>query len=321
MKLIVLLFISISILSIPSFAQSDIFNSKYIFNPMYFNPANTRIRPETELIYSISSGLRFVEELIPNKEILSISVPVKGQRWSIGLNAKHERSLLARNIEVKPSAAYHFSLNTTSRISVGISASCTKSEFEDLPMFPNGFNQSKINYNLGTGIFYEGKLGYLGFSITEIFRKEFSLIVNHESPPIFLLTENRKLAFRGGTSLRSNNRIFVLRPSFGLIKSVPAIYHTKDDLRYNVEMNVEIELYDIFNLGASYRDADILDDFSVEPTYLDVWFGYKDHDKKFILITNWNIQEPMFLDRFTIELLFGYRLDIKESLPMNYHFF
>ena len=73
MKLIIVLCISIFILSIPSFAQSNIFTSKYIFNLMFFHPANTGRRGETELTYSMKPGLRFDSEQIPNKEILLVS--------------------------------------------------------------------------------------------------------------------------------------------------------------------------------------------------------------------------------------------------------
>ena len=314
MKSVLILFISIFILSISSIAQSDIFNSKYIFNPMYFNPANTATHKDFDLTYSMKSGLRFGEPTIPNKEILSIASHLKRKRWSLGVNVQHESFFSIRNIVLEPSAAYRRSFNGERSISLGVSTSLTNTHIGEVGSISN---QNVYYPNFGAGIFYKGRFSYLGFLARKIMSRRVN-VRNINGINVPMLGIERELALNGGCSFRSKTNLFVLRPSVSLTRFV-------SDFGFNeamsIEMNLEIELYDRFNFGAGYRDADVIGS-TFRPRHIDAWFGYKDREKKLMLITNWDMEELIFLNRFTAELLFGHQIVTFGAVPpAPSHFF
>jgi len=316
MKLTLLLAISISILSFSASGQSDILTSKYIFNPMFFNPANTGINDDLELTYLMKSGVRLDQDGIPNKEILSVSTPIKGERWRVGVSAMHQDFSSLNYLIIKPSAAYYIGFNGgASTLSLGLATSFTKLRVDEMPFTPVIPKQNKYYSNLDLGIFYKNRFGYLGLSGRDLINRQITVVdIDGEETPLFTL--DKYLALSGGINcFRLMSDMLVIRPSASLTRVISG-YFIGTPI-FTTEYNLEVEVYDRLNLGISYRDNYIYSD-----RYIDVWLGYKDHEKKFMLVTNWNIMQPAFRSRFTAELLFGYKLTYKERpIKMQYHFF
>lgn len=317
MKLIFLLAISMFILSVSSVAQSNFYNPKYIFNPMYSNPANTGMGGKIDLNLSMKSRFNFSSVGFPNQEILSVGASFDNKKWKFGLSAMHEDFVRARLVLVKPALAYYMFMNEgRSILSIGIASSINhfrigirESLLTSLPI------QNKNFQNLETGVFYKNRFGYLGFAATGLIHRNVNAmdVQGNEFP---FLSQEKSLALSGGISTNELSNVFLIRPSFSIARVGLSIRPTAVIAR--TEFNLEIEFYQQVNIGISHRN-DLLDEiFSSSAQQIDFWLGYKNDKIKMMLLGNWNTS----MEQFAAELMFGYRFWENEVIPLkNYHFF
>ena len=234
-------------------SQQDPLVTQYMFNGLYINPAyagSHQYWSSTMTYRSQWSGAEF--EGAPETAIAAIDGPILGKNMGLGILFVHDRIGVTRQNAALANYAYQLRLNSTSKLSFGISAGLSQYtanrrdvliwEEQDL-VYAN--NTSVILPRVGLGAYYYSKRHYIGISIPTLLAydkgEDFNMDLSRAS---FL---RRHYLLTAGIVLDVAKRV-KLKPSV-LVKYVESAPMEGD-------INLSAVLNDALWLGVSYRTDD-----------------------------------------------------------------
>lgn len=237
-----------------SYAQQSPVMSHYMFNGLLINPAyaGSKDYVSTTLLYRKQwAGL----EGAPNTQAVSIHGPVKSKKLGLGLFLLNDRIGVTGQTDLYGSIAYHLPLSGA-KLSFGlqIGMSSYRSDIVNLKIWDpvdKVFNYNVYHNtlpNVGFGMYYYRPLFYMGFSVPGMisYDPEEKFSVKKDT---ILYRFDRRYYFTTGYVIETE-RDLKIKPSI-LLK-----YEKNSHLQYDINLNVL--LYDIFWIGASYRSNDAI---------------------------------------------------------------
>lgn len=175
-----LLFIAVVLSGTGIFAQQEVQNSLYMFNPNIINPAYAGSRE------ALSGVMDYRQQWVkwdgaPSTAMLSLHSPLKMESVALGLNIVNDKIGATNNTALYGDFAYRIRLNNRKdRLSFGIraggdyySANLTKLYATDAndQIQMNG-NYTRFLFNVGAGVYYYGKKHYIGFAVPKLLQNQ-----------------------------------------------------------------------------------------------------------------------------------------------------
>ncbi len=232
------------------FAQQKPVLSQYMFNGLVLNPAYAGVHEHLNVtaLYR-NQWVNF--EGAPVTSTFSAHSGLKGKNIGLGVLASNDKIGVHNDMSLYVHYAYKIRFSNGS-LSMGLQTGLNhlKSDYTLLdlkqPGDPNfGLVNQSIKFNFGTGLYYNTKTTYIGFSIPYLRKKrvvrENSLEQNFEDSRYYYLTAGQVLDLTPKIKIKPS---FLLR----LEENMPLAY----------DLNVNFYLEDVFNIGASYRSGESL---------------------------------------------------------------
>jgi type IX secretion system PorP/SprF family membrane protein len=232
-----------------SHAQQVATYSQYMFNGLAINPAyagSHEALSATVLARFQNVGL----EGAPNTQTFSAHSPMINKRVSLGLLVIHDQLSVINQTGVHFSYAYRIPLDrkTNASISFGLQAglSMYNAQYSELivydpddPAFTQDVRETRPN--IGAGVFYSTKSGYIGFSVpslaNNVFERGEDFETVYQSNP-YILTAGYVFPV---------NRMIKLKPNM-LFKYV-------DNRPVEFDLNLNALFDEVFWFGVSYKSS------------------------------------------------------------------
>lgn len=244
-------------------AQQDAMYSQYMFNMLAVNPAYAGSR-EVLSLTALTRAQWVGLEGAPVSNTLSLDAPIKHKHIGLGAQLFNEKIGVTSSNGFYASYAYrlkfkkstlafglqggvlHYTANYT-QVLLSRSNTTTDKSFQE--------NASVMIPGIGGGLFLSSDRYYIGASIPTM------LSTQTTSGSNIVVNKNQHLFVMGGYVL-SFNSDFKLKPSF-LVKGVMGA-------PVELDVNMNLWMYDRFALGASYRTGDAavgMVEFQVYPNF------------------------------------------------------
>ena len=249
LKILLIIFLLSSTRHI-SFAQQKPVLSQYMFNGLVINPAYAGVHEHLNVtaLYR-NQWVNF--DGAPTTATFSAHSGLKGKNIGLGVLASNDRIGVHNDMSFYTHYAYKIKFKGGS-LSMGLQAGFNhlKSDYTLLhlkqPGDPNfGLVNRSIKFNFGTGLYYNTKTTYIGFSIPYLRKKriirEVNLEQNFEDSRYYYLTAGHVLDLTPKIKIKPS---MLLR----LEENMPLAY----------DVNVNFYLEDVLNVGASYRSGESL---------------------------------------------------------------
>lgn len=229
-----------------AFAQQEVQNSLYMFNPNIINPAYAGSRE------ALSGVMDYRQQWVkwdgaPSTAMLSLHSPLKMESVALGLNIVNDKIGATNNTALYGDFAYRIRLNNRKdRLSFGIraggdyySANLTKLYAADAndQIQMNG-NYTKFLFNVGAGVYYYGKKHYIGFAVPKLLQNQKADITSFKAQQL------AHYYFVAGYVFKINSMVD-FKPSMQLkyTKNAPL----------SIEANASFFFMEKFWVGAMYR--------------------------------------------------------------------
>ncbi len=244
MRKILALFILFSV-SIKVSAQQVATYAQYMFNGLAINPAYAG----THDALSASFLERFQNVGLkgaPQTETFSIHSPLVNKRVGLGLLIVHDKVAVTEQTGLSFIYAYRIPLNKNSILSLGVQGGAVwyKAGYTDLQLLQNPdyvFDQNvrQVRPNVGAGIYYYNKLGYLGLSMPHMINNVFNTggATVYQNVPVIL----------NGGYVFTLNRMLKLKPNF-LLKVL-------DGKPVELDINANMLFDEVLWFGVSYKSS------------------------------------------------------------------
>lgn len=255
-------------------AQQDAMFTKYMFNPLPFNPAVAGTTEALDLVL-LHRHQWFGINGAPITQQFSIHSPLKigksNQNASVGGFIGHEQIGATRTFTGFASFSYRLRLNNPKNknriiyLNLGLSggvnywsANLSELQLDDSndPAFQN-LQPSLWLPNFGAGFYLYSKMWYVGFSAPKLWTNSMRTRLQGENQNLPIAQEYRHyyLTFGGAIKISDN---FVIRPSF-LLKQVGLFVakNSQNTVGAPTQFNVDLGflLFKRFWIGASFRSA------------------------------------------------------------------
>lgn len=226
-------------------AQQDAQSSLYQYNPMYFNPAYAGSRGGLSLV-GIGRFQWVGMDGAPMTQFVSVHTPIVNQMIGLGVSFVNDKIGSRNSTGVYANFSFSIRLNKNNdRLAFGVNGGMDYQQFgfTDLPVIdptdPN-YNQSYSQAlpNFGAGIYYYGKKHYLGVSVPRFLQN--SLDISSAAASYQQLHY-----YMAGAYVFRLNSVMNLKPAILGKFSLNA--------PPTVDVNLNLFLYDKFNIGAMYR--------------------------------------------------------------------
>jgi len=244
MRKILPLFIALIVSSNVS-AQQVATYAQYMFNGLAINPAYAG----THDALSASFLERFQNVGLkgaPQTETFSIHSPLVNKRVGLGFLVVHDKVAVTEQTGLSFIYAYRIPLNKNSVLSLGVQGGVVwyKAGYTDLQLLQNPdyvFDQNvrQVRPNVGAGIYYYSKLGYLGLSMPHMINNVFNTgaATVYQNVPIIL----------NGGYVFTLNRMLKLKPNF-LLKVL-------DGKPVELDVNANMLFDEVLWFGVSYKSS------------------------------------------------------------------
>ena len=240
----ILLIILFSI-SLKVSAQQVATYAQYMFNGLAINPAyaGSQDALSTSFLERFQNvGLKGA----PQTETFSIHSPLVNKRVGLGLLVVHDKVGVIDQTGVNAIYAYRIPMNNNAILSLGIQGgvSMYRADYSQLLLLQNPdpvFNQNvrQTRPNIGAGVYYYNKLGYLGLSMPSMLNNVF----NTGGPTVY---QNIPIIFNGGYVF-TLNRMLKLKPNF-LLKIM-------DGRTVEFDVNASMLFDEVLWFGVSYKSS------------------------------------------------------------------
>ncbi len=261
------LFILFSALIVPELrAQQDAEFTMYMFNRLAQNPAYTGNRERASVTGLFRTQWNGIEGS-PNTQSLTAHAPLLDQTMGLGFIVMNDRLGDNRFLTFNGSYAYRLKLQK-GVLAMGIQAGFTqyRADFTQIrhSISPNvtdpafGQNLNEILPNFGFGVYYQQERFYLSASVPQMINNDFNDGFSEARQSIHYFLSS-------GYVINVNGPIQV-KPSF-LFKYVQGA-------PFSLDINTNVNLYDWFEVGVSYRWEDSIDFLLNVPVGKNFVFGY-----------------------------------------------
>ncbi len=247
MKRLFYLMLAFIFYEVPSYAQSDLQFSQYMFNLLYINPGyagykeqiNTTAFYRTQ--YAGFSGS-------PTTASISLDAPVFSDNMGFGLQVNEDKIGIQSELTANLAYSYRVALTEDSRLCFGLQGGIAQFSQNTNGVNPNmvgdptilAGNVSAKNITSRFGLFYYNNLFYLGLSATNLYTQSLS----NTNPSISVPNQAKLYYLATGVFLPINDNLS-FKPSI-LIKSPQNGITTAD-------INCFVLLSNRLWLGTSYR--------------------------------------------------------------------
>jgi type IX secretion system PorP/SprF family membrane protein len=236
------------------FCQQNPLMSHYMFNGLLLNPAYAGTKDY------VSTALLFRKQWVgfdgaPSTQSISIHGPLKNKKLGLGFYILKDKIGVTSQTDIFGSVSYHLPVKDA-HLSFGMQAGLMnyKSDIVDLKYWDP---QDKVfNYNtysntlpnIGAGVFYCRTLFYAGFSVPGLlsYNPEESFSVKSDT---ILYKFSRRYLFTTGYVIETEGDI-KLKPS--------VLFKYERNSAFQVDVNMNVLINDIFWLGASYRNGNAI---------------------------------------------------------------
>ncbi len=244
-------------------AQQDPMFTKYMFNPLQYNPAYAGSAEALDMVLLHRQQWWGIDGA-PMTQNLSMHSPIKDKNIGLGLNLMLDQIATQRNLNAYASFAYRIPLNNkgTTNLAIGmqggvsnVAADWTDLEIEN-PNDP-AFQDLQPNLwlpNFGAGLYLQSETWYVGFSAPMLINNRLRQSTTNTIPTA---QQYRHYYLSGGAAIKLNSSM-VFRPSI-LVKNV-GLFIERNQLN-NVGAPTEFDLdlamlfNDMFWVGVSFRSA------------------------------------------------------------------
>jgi len=226
-------------------AQQVATYAQYMFNGLAINPAyaGSQDALSTSFLERFQNvGLKGA----PQTETFSIHSPLVNKRVGLGLLVVHDKVGVIDQTGVNAIYAYRIPMNNKAILSLGIQGgvSMYRADYSQLLLLQNPdpvFNQNvrQTRPNIGAGVYYYNKLGYLGLSMPSMLNNVF----NTGGPTVY---QNIPIIFNGGYVF-TLNRMLKLKPNF-LLKIM-------DGRTVEFDVNANMLFDEVLWFGVSYKSS------------------------------------------------------------------
>lgn len=234
-------------------AQQDPMYSMYMFNPMAINPAYTGTLDQMQVI-ALYRRQWIDFPGAPQTGTITFHGPVQNENMGLGLSLVTDRIGEMNTTGIMGTYAYQLRFKK-SRLAFGLQAGARnfRINLNEIILSPdNAYDESfanavsQWNLNFGTGVFWYGKNGYLGFSIPHMRN---TILADKDLFAIDPARLRTHYNLTGGYVF-SLNPTFKLKPS-AMIKAVTGA-------PVQIDLNANLYWLDIVAIGASYRSGNAL---------------------------------------------------------------
>jgi type IX secretion system PorP/SprF family membrane protein len=273
----------VSILSVNAvYAQQDPTFTRYLFNPLVYNPAVAGYKDH--LVLTALHRQQWIGlEGGPNTQIVSADTPLgKAKRVGMGLTLSNDRIGPTQQINADLSYAYRIKIGTEGKLSFGLSAGVLnwRSDWSKLvcydaadPTFVNSEPISIFSPKFGAGVYYQHPSFYAGFSAPHLV--SFDLASKGIKSEYFAKQYRHYLIMAGTQFYFSSDLQF--RPNI-VLRSVGLFENTTNASKSPTSMDVDASLlfFDKFQAGAAYRFAleNAPNNPNVNSDSFSAWFAY-----------------------------------------------
>lgn len=241
----------LALLSTEVFAQQRPVYSQYMFNGLALNPAYAGNQKQL----SVSAVYR--DQWVnldgsPTTKTLSAHTGFRKKKVGVGLMVTSEEIGVHNDISIYASYAYKLVLPKGSLamgLQVGfnnLQSDFNKLNLKDLndPFLAGSFKE--FNPNFGAGLFYSTSRGYVGVSIP--------YIVNNKVVSVRTIDDLQSLAREARYYFITAGQVFDLNHRLKVKPST--LLRIQEGAPFGVDLNANLIIDDILNLGASYRSGD-----------------------------------------------------------------
>jgi len=294
-KYILLVFVFVSIGSAVN-AQQDAMFTKYMFNPLPFNPAVTGTTGALDMVL-LHRHQWFGIKGAPLTQNFSIHSPIRigkfNENASVGGFIGHDQIGVTRTFKGYATFSYRLRLNNPTRASriiylnIGVSggvanwsANYSKLDLDDSndPTFNANLTPNVWLPNFGAGLYLHSKMWYVGISAPKLWTNNMRERAQNENA-VSIAQEYRHYYLTAGGAIKVNDN-FVIRPSF-LIKNVGLFVakNQANSVAAPTEFNVDLGflLMRRFWVGVSFRSS--FEALAADPTSsydsIDFWLGMR----------------------------------------------
>lgn len=275
---IILSFLMLVITSQSLKAQQDAMYTQYMFNPLALNPAfagSRNVISTTALYRNQWTGI----DGAPKTATFSIDAPINDKKIGLGLQVFNDQLGITNTTGVVASGAYRIRMERGT-LSFGLQGSLAnyRANFQNVNLNQGGVNNdiafqdniNKINFNIGTGIYYNSDKFYVGLSAPQLAPNKLASTPLSKQEIHLFLTAGVVFAF---------NEDFKLKPSV-MVKGV-------EGSPIEGDLNAMFWVKDVFGIGAQYRtNADVSGLLEIQATP-QIRIGYA-YDHSLTTLQNFN---------------------------------
>ena len=293
-------------------AQQYPIYSQYVFNGLILNPAyaGSHVQLSTSLMYR-NQWVNF--DGAPQTLFLTSHTSLFNEKVGLGLIISDDRIGSYSNQNIYGSYSFIIKM-PRGKFAMGLQTGVNilSADYDDLnlddpndPSFTNIENRVKPNF--GAGVYYYNKHFYAGFSVPFLINSGFENIElenaldNIRSARYYFLT--------GGLNIPLNR--------FETIRFQPsALLRGQEGQPLNLDLNASFVLYDLLNIGASYRNIDAV------VTFVDIKVSKSFH---FSYSYDWTTSSINVAGNGTHEFMLNYRFRLRQvhgniECPDFYHY-
>ncbi len=222
----------------------------YILNPLSINPAFAGGRNALNIAAFYRNQWAGIEGA-PETMSLSIDAPVFSEKVGLGLIVASDRIGVSKEIHYISNYAYRISIGEGSlALGLGAGIYTTNTAWSDLVVLDPGDEFYLIDSrlfvvpNFSFGVYYSAGNYFAGFSIPRFLSYRFDFDKNK-----YTMVHNPDMY----TYMLNTGYIFSLSPRIRFFPSTLVTYSMNEKVQYDI--NGHFNLYDIFWIGASYRNS------------------------------------------------------------------
>ena len=312
-----------------SFAQQDAMYTKYMFNPLPFNPATTGSTHALDMIL-VHRHQWFGIKGAPMTQNFSIHSPIKigkyNENASVGGFLEHDQIGVTRTFKGYATFSYRLQLNNHKRskrivyLNIGLSGGVANwsANYADLdlddsndPSFQN-LTPNLFLPNFGAGLYLYTKMWYVGISVPRLWTNNMRTRLASENTALPIAQEYRHYYLTAGGAIEVNEN-FVIRPSF-LLKNVGLF--VEKNVQNNVsapnEFNIDLSFIFLrrFWVGVSFRSSiEYITNNGSSYDSIDFWMGMRlRNGLRFGLAYDFTLTSLQGPGLGSYEVIFGYDL-------------
>lgn len=265
-----ILYLSLILLSITSYAQQDAQYTNYMYNTMNVNPAYTGTRGVLSVF-----GLHRTQWVgisgAPVTNTFAVSTPIERTNLGVGLSFVNDRLGATTENIISGDVSYTIKTSPNWKLSFGLKLTANLFDFDRNKLNPENEGDvtlesfNKFSPNIGAGVYFHSDKSYLGFSVPNLLENKYDYNDNSLQGSVY--KERLNLYLIAGHVFDLNDNLqFKPAGLFKAVKGAPLQF----DLSGNFLINEKL------TLGLAWRwsaAVSALAGFQINPSWF-IGYGY-----------------------------------------------